>query len=199
MRIAFILLFFVLGAGDLLAQGPPAMMVPPHAQQGVQTGLIEGEVFYRDPDKKPLVGEKVVLLVKRGEEQVLILSKQTDQSGRFQFKNIFKDPLFSYSFAVIFNEQLYVIPHLSLPPGEDKKFLSFEVGPTSPYAVESPPPESMAPSPDGMVAMPPPSSLVAPSFTVSRWESRTPQRIGLALAILVVIVALHFSLRRKPS
>lgn len=199
MKNPLILLFFLVVTGDVLAQGGPPMMLPPHAQTGVVTGVIEGEVFYRDPGKKPLAGEKVVMLVKRGEEQVLILSKQTDAGGRFQFKNIFKDPLFTYSFAIIFEEQLYVIPHLSLPAAEEKKFLSFEVGPTSKYGVTTPPPESMAPSPEGLSAMPPPSSTVDASFTVSRWESHTPQRIALALSIVVALLALNFSLRRKES
>lgn len=196
MRTFLSFLFFVLMAGGAVAQGPPSTMIPPHAQQGVATGIIEGEVFYRDPDKKLLTNEKVVMLVKRGEEQVLILSKQTDEKGFFQFKNIFKDPLFTYSFAVIFKEQLYVIPHLSLGGDEGRKFVSFEVGPTSPYAAQMPQSGERDVSSDGMGAMPPPSSTVLPSFTVSRWESRAPQRIALVLSVLVILLSLQLSMRK---
>lgn len=204
-HLLFILIVVSVPVSYSLAQ--PMGTDVPHTQ-GIEMGEIEGTLFTLDKKgkKTPLSGNKVAIIVFRNGQRILMLDKTTDQKGVFTFKNIFKDPSYSYALGALFEDIPYLFSPIQLSEKEDKKVVSFQVGAGSPYKMEGMPDQGQGPQrtesrPSNTVNfMAPPSGSVEPHRTVPSVLSHPYQRIALSLSILVLILAwyLYTSTRKKP-
>lgn len=169
------------------AQSPP--VVAPHMQKGVKTGVIEGRVFTKLGGQKNNVPEQAVaLMVFHEGTRVLMLDKMTDANGKFQFKNIFQDPDYSYALGVIYEDVLHVISNIQLSQGQSTLDIPFQVGEGSPFVVDKAP----LGGPEG-------DKGIDPSMVPKASQEKTPfsvksvihpyQKLALFLSAFVILFA----------
>jgi hypothetical protein len=98
----------------------------PHEEEAVETGTITGTLL--KDSKTPLPGATVILEILRGQQLVLTIPKQTDQKGRYQFKNIFQTPDFSYAISTKLGAKVFRTEFVSLGKDEKSRKLDLVVG-----------------------------------------------------------------------
>lgn len=183
----FIFTFFILliiPAG--VKSQSPAM--PPHAEEGKETGIIQGVLFSltKDGKRKILPSHKITIIISRKGRRVLTLDKKTDDKGHFHFKNIFSDPDFSYALGAISGKKMYVVPDIKLKKGETSRDVEFRVGEGSPYEIEHDMATSMS---SGQ-----PSKRVRHS--VGETWSHAYRDIAIALAIIVILLGGYYYFKK---
>ncbi len=187
-------IFFILAVHfHVEAKSPPSME---QAFPGMEMGELRGTVWVSDTEgnKKPLSHSEVALVVFHKGEQVLALHKPSDANGEFVFKNIFKDPSFEFAIGVLYEDSPYVMEGLHLEPYQDFLAVDLQVGEGSPYLV---PQNIVQEELKTDLNMPPPSSTVKGSFSVSKAWGEPHQKMALFLSAMVVILALYFGLKKK--
>lgn len=186
-----ILFLFLLQTMTAVAM-PTASKDAPHDMDIKDAGIITGTIFSTDEKggKKPLVGQKVSIVIYKDGQQVLVLEKQTDQKGKFEFKNIFKDPTFAYDFVTVYNEALFVYPHVHLKPEEKMKEIDFEVGENSPYKTEQDAQGSTESAPPPGMGLEDSTAHNMP-ITNPKW-ARPFQTFALALCAVVLLFAGYY-------
>ncbi|HSA60478.1 MAG TPA: hypothetical protein VLJ37_12435 [bacterium] len=207
----FLLLLLSFPKGGAQAQQPMGGMaegMPPMAQmpqfQGMQMGVFDGTlVEMKGGGKKaPVPGQTVAIVVFQNGQRVLMLNKKTDEQGRFQFKNIFMDPSFSYLIGTMWNGKLYEMTDLGLKEGEKERKIELSVGEGSPYWVTDvkPPQEEPAEAeaealPQGpsdlMRASSPPPASAEGAFSVGSYWEYPYQKIALVLSGIVALAGLY--------
>lgn len=179
----------------LILHAQPQGMLPPHETPGLETGEIVGTLFYIDKKgvKKPLGSHKVAIVVFQNNQRVLMLHKDTNEKGIFGFKNIFKNPAYSYALGVLYEGKPYLLGSLQLKKDESKRVVEFRVGEGSPHLMEGMPPvREKVSSPSTVSFMAPPSSTVAGSLSVPSVIAYPYQQIAVILVVLVLIFAGYF-------
>lgn len=168
-------------------QMPP--QTSPHEMPGVaNTGEIAGVLFTQNEKgtKTPLTQQQVSLIVFNNNQQVLMLEKTTDQNGHFHFKNIFRDPAFSYGLGLSYNNDLFVYPRFQLDKNEAIKKIEFQVGTGSPYQRNL----------ESMMKQRPAATLDRDSFT--NWQ-KFFQGFAILLLVLTVIFSAYFLGKRAKK
>lgn len=143
---ALLTLLIMLVASWAHAQGMPPMnaeasgQTMPHSEMKV--GQFEGTLI---KNGKPQAGKEIVIQVKQGGQVLLTLPKKTDDKGQFVFKNIFKDPQYSYLLMTEDEGKLYRHGPLQLTEKQDSLKVTFTIKPENaadmnaePMAPESP-------------------------------------------------------------
>ena len=181
------------GLFSVPAQAQPTQ-APPHMPGIDNAGIIAGEIFVKEgTDKKiPVADQTVTIIVYQGGEQVLTLDKKTDADGKFLFKNIIRDPGFSYEFGTMYDKDVYIYPKTQLAGDEVKKTLLFVIGKDSPYKINMDELAAMQKPGENVPAnmMPPPAGGV-PHANVSEWDK--PFKIyTIILSVLVVMLAGYY-------
>ena len=175
----------------LYAQQVPTEASPHEMPNVENTGEIVGTLFTQNEkgEKTPAPQQKVSLLVFNNDQQVLMLEKPTDQNGHFHFKNIFRDPAFSYGLGLMYNDDLFVYPRFHLEKNEIIKKIEFHVGQGSPYQRDL---ESMMKqkSPAARPSLEPPVS--------SNWQ-KFFQGFAILLLSLTVIFSAYFLGKRAKK
>lgn len=221
------LLLFVLllSVGGAQAQPPMEGMaegMPPMAQmpqfQGMEMGIFDGTlVETKGAGKKaPVPGHAVAIVIFQNGQRVLMLNKKTDEQGRFQFKNIFMDPSYSYLIGTMWNGKLYEMHDLKLKKGEKVRKIEFLIGEGSPHGAAdvSPPleepveaapqapvepaPEARPPGPSDLMraAAPAPGSAEG-AFSVGSYWEHPYQKIAIVLSGIVALAALYHWVQPK--
>ena len=57
--------------------------------QGIEKGVLQGRVLFMDT-KAPMPSQAIVIIAYFDGNRILMLDKQTDANGRFEFQNIFR-------------------------------------------------------------------------------------------------------------
>lgn len=130
---AAILIIMALPAG--VSAMPPQKS--PHETKAVETGVITGRLL--KDGKTPLAGKTVVLEIFQGGGLVLAIPKQTDPSGRYIFKNIFRTPEFEYSVSAGHDGKTYRTDLVTLAREEKERLLDLAVGAGAKEAAPLPP------------------------------------------------------------
>lgn len=117
---------------------------PPHSK--TEVGEIHGTLM---KEGKPQAGKQVVIQVQQNGQTVLTLPKTTGAKGEFVFKNIFRDPQYSYTLLAESDGKIYHEGPLTMPAKQDVLKVRFDLNPehSTEMNAESLPPESprMAP------------------------------------------------------
>lgn len=171
---ALLAVLIMLFASWAQAQGMPPIASdsaaqPPHSK--METGQLEGTLT---KDGKPQAGREIVIQVQQGGQVLLTLPKKTDGKGQFIFKNIFKDPQYSYILLTEDDGKIYRHGPLQLTGKQDALKVVFAIKPEAVVDMDSQP---MAP--DNPRAM---SHGKAPD----QWQQQ--QTISIVLAGLVLAI-----------
>lgn len=209
MRFLNIMLLFLLA---LIASPAHAQMMPTGDMKAVMPdvprGRFEGQVMFLEGEKKkPMAHQTVALMVFQNGERILMLNKQTDEKGRFEFKNIFRDPSFTYAIGSMHEEQVYVLPKLGLLPSEESKTVELVVGAGSPHlmaamvpgAAGAGGPAAEAGSQDmGMGGgMAPRAGSGKAPFSAHSILGQSHQKVALFLSLAVILLAFYFAKSKK--
>lgn len=162
-----------------------------------EIGILKAKL-YRIQDNSPLANQEVVIMVFQNEERVLMLNKKTDAKGIVVFKNIFADSAFTYAVGTMEGEKPYVIPSLSLKPGNKEISVELPVGEGSPYDASQMMMEGerrISPGDPGMA--PSSSGGENPQFTASSFLGTIDQKIAMTLSLLVIIGGVLLAARGK--
>jgi len=206
MAFFFIVCVLTVNAGAVSAQTAPTPDKP-HAINGMpnmgKTGVIEGTVFTLDDkeQKTPISGQEITMVVLNNGQQVLTLKKTTDAKGQFVYKNIFMDQAFAYGFGTVYEDNLYVFPHLSLGADEETKRIDFQIGSGSPYWRD---PQTMGQKPSGGMQAPANrDTMSAGNDTHNAHDDESwaqPYRfLAIGLGVLVALVAAYFAGKKSAS
>lgn len=124
--------------------------LPPHTK--MEVGQMEGTLT---KDGKPQAGKEVVIQVQQDGQIILTLPKKTDEKGQFVFKNIFKDPQYSYLLMTEDDGKTYRHGPLQLSGKQDTLKVVFAIKPeaaadmnAAPMPPESPRATSHGKAPD---------------------------------------------------
>lgn len=115
-----------IAASFLIAAAHAQAPAKPHEPGPMASGVIKGRLL---KEGKPMPGHEVVLEVMRQGVAVLSIPKAADVEGRYQFKNIFQSPEFSYAVSAEFEGEIYRTPFISLKAGQGEARLDLKVGP----------------------------------------------------------------------
>lgn len=193
--LSFFLFLNLIFSPAAMAQDPSNAMPP---IQGMEVGLLQGNLFVeKTPGKKEVLPDFVVaLMVFQDGKRILMLDKKTDAKGFFEFKNIFKDPAYTYTVGTIYEDMLYLIPNLTLKKEDKVLKVDFVVGPKSPHLVGSAS-EMMkgAPAEQGTQATPN-SPRITPTVKKHDFMSQHHQKLALGLSILAIVFVVYLA-RRK--
>lgn len=115
----------------------------PHKEAETKTGVITGTLL--EDNKTKLSNHQVWIEIMRQGELVLTIPKETDLNGRYQFRNIFQSPEFSYAVGTEYKGRVYRTDAVRLKEGETVKRLDLVVGAGAEAIEPPPPPVSEAP------------------------------------------------------
>lgn len=103
---------------------PPQEEPSPHeaSAPGRIVGRLTGE------GQAPLPQHTVTLEILRERTLILAIPKQTDANGRYEFKNIFRSPEFSYAVSAQHEGKTYRTPFVSLSTREEQRTLDLATG-----------------------------------------------------------------------
>lgn len=135
----------------------------------MEVGQLEGTLT---KDGKPQAAKEIVIQVMQGEQVLLTLPKKTDEKGQFVFKNIFKDPQYSYILLTEDDGKVYRHGPLQLTGKQNVLKVVFAIKPEAAVDVGA---QSLAP--DNPRAMP---HGKAPD----QWQQQ--QTVSIILAALVL-------------
>lgn len=131
-----IILMLVNGVTPAWAQAPavPADMTPPKMMEllkdsplgKIATGQIHGRLSLNG---KALPQHTVIIQVQQDGQTVLTLPKKTNDAGDYLFKNIFRDPQFSYTLFAEHEGHVYRLPPVQLAAKQNILALNFELTP----------------------------------------------------------------------
>lgn len=115
--------------------------MPPEMAGKMQVGEIRGTLI---KEGKPQSGQQVVIQVQQNGQTLLTLPKTTDAKGEFIFKNIFRDPQYSYTLLAEAAGVVYRNGPLHLSGKQEVLKVRFELVPKNAVdmAAEPLPPES---------------------------------------------------------
>lgn len=164
-----LILFFASWAN---AQGMPPGMAeatgqPPHTKMDV--GQMEGTLT---KDGKPQANKEIVIQVQQGGQTLLTLPKKTDENGQFIFKNIFKDPQYSYFLLTEDGGKVHRYGPVQLAAKQDTVKVAFAIKPENAAEMNAAP-------------MPPESPRAMPHEKApDQWQRQ--QMVSIVLAGLVL-------------
>lgn len=189
-RFIFVFFVFLMIPAGVKSQTPA---VSPHAEEGKETGIIQGVLFSiaENGKRKILPSHKVTIIISRQGRGVLTLDKETDDKGHFNFKNIFSDPDFSYALGAIFDKKMYVVPDIKLKKGEMSHDVEFRVGEESPYEIEHDMAASMG---SGMDPGGKPIKRV--SHSAGQAWSDAYRDVAVALSIIVILLGGYYYFKK---
>lgn len=169
---ALLTVLIMLFASWANAQGMPPMSAgdasqPPHSK--MEVGQLEGTLT---KNGKPQAGKEIVIQVQQGGQVLLTLPKKTDEKGQFIFKNIFKDPQYSYTLMTEDEGKVYRHGPLQLTGKQTSLKVAFAIKPDAEVDTNA-----VSPPPDGQHGM---SHEKAPN----QWEQQ--QTVSIVLAGLVL-------------
>lgn len=156
------------------AQGMPPGMAeaagqPPHSK--IEVGQLEGTLT---KDGKPQAGKEIVIQVQQGGQTLLSLPKKTDEKGQFVFKNIFKDPQYSYLLLTEDDGKVYRHGPLQLGSKQNSLKVAFAIRPENAVEMNAP-------------SMPPESPrMMSQGKAPGQWQRE--QMVTIVLAGLVLVV-----------
>lgn len=140
----------------------------------IPVGVLQGVL---QKDGRPLANHLVIIQVRQGGEQVLTLPKTTDAHGRFEFKNIFRDPQFAYTLFTESDGKVYKLPPLTPTAAQEKYSVTFAIGP-----------ETLAGELSASETLPANSPRMAePVKQAGEWQWHQLSAILLSCAVLVVL------------
>lgn len=140
----------------------------------IPIGVLQG-VLHKDG--KSLPNHLVIIQVRQDGEQVLTLPKTTDAQGRFEFKNIFRDPQFAYTLFTESDGKVYKLPPLTPSAAQEKYSVTFAVGP-----------ETLAGELSASETLPANSPRMAgPVKQAGEWQWHQLSAILLSCAVLIVL------------
>lgn len=157
------------------AQGMPTGMAeaagqPPHTQMDV--GQLEGTLT---KDGKPQGGKEIVIQVQQGGQTLLTLPKKTDEKGQFVFKNIFKDPQYSYILLTEDGGKVYRHGPLQLSGKQNALKVAFAIRPENAVEMNAQP-------------MPPESPrMMSQGKAPGQWQQQQTVTIVLAGLVLAIM------------
>ena len=190
---------------SLLSLKVQAQQPPPHMDSvmpGVEKGILDGVLVVSDEGKKekPIPNQAVVLMVFQNGERILMLNKETDAAGKFQFKNIFKDEQFEYALGTMVEEQPYLMSGIRMNKSQESLQVRFVVGKGSPYKIDraASEHEHEEASPGSMQGMNAASNTRTPLTAQSFW-AKSYQKMAIILAGIVSLIVLAFILRKGFS
>lgn len=119
-----VLALLVLSASASAQAAPPPGAPSPHeaTAPGRIVGRLTGE------GQAPLPGHTVTLEILQGRTLILAIPKQTDERGRYEFKNIFRSPEFSYAVSAEHEGKTYRTPFVSLQARDQELTLDLATG-----------------------------------------------------------------------
>jgi hypothetical protein len=161
----------ILIVGSAFAMPPSASPdQPPHSK--MQVGEIHGTLL---KDGKPQAGKQVVIQVQQDGQTLLTLPKTTGPKGEFVFKNIFRDPQYSYTLLTEEDGKIYHEGPLKMGAKQEVLKVRFEI--THQHSAEM--------SAD---ALPPESPRMMPQGKVQgQWQQQQLTSILLSAGVLVVL------------
>lgn len=167
------------GIGLIIALGqaeamPPAAdgAQPPHTQMAV--GEIHGTLL---KDRTPQAGKQVVIQVQQDGQTLLTLPKTTGPKGEFVFKNIFRDPKYSYTLMAESDGKIYSKGPLKMGVSQEVMKLQFELTPQNEISMnedQALPPES-------------PRSGHTHEKMTGQWQQQELTSMILSAGVLVVL------------
>lgn len=179
---ALLTVLIMLFASWANAQGMPPMPAgdaaqPPHSK--MEVGQLEGTLT---KNGKPQAGKEVVIQVQQGGQVLLTLPKKTDEKGQFIFKNIFKDPQYSYTLMTEDDGKVYRHGPLQLTGKQTTLKVAFAIKPEAAADLHAEP-------------MPPESPRAMPhNKAPDQWEQQKTVSVllaGLVLALMAYALGRH--------
>lgn len=180
--LALVMLF--ISTSLFAADAPPGMAeaagMPPHSN--VQVGEIHGTLI---KNGKPQANKQVVIQVQQEGQVLLSLPKQTDAKGEFVFKNIFKDPKFSYMLLTEDDGKSFHNGPIQLSPKQDVVKVKFEISPDKMAEMNA-------------EAMPPESPRAMPhNKAPQQWQNQQMTAIVLSALVLIILAFAFGRYQRK--
>jgi hypothetical protein len=164
-------------------------------------GKLVGELIYqgRDGTIEKAAGRKVALMVFFKGQRVLMLDKDTDQEGRFEFSNVFKDPDYQYAVGAIFEDKLFVYPNITMPNDKEEIKIEFLIGENSPYKISEDITNQARKIATGEINQPMSSNSenqIQPTVLLSRSQAKN---LTIILSVLILFLAIFYSFNKKES
>ncbi len=180
--LALLMLFIstTLFAADAPQGMAEAAGMPPHSK--AQVGEIHGTLV---KDGKPQANKQVRIQVQQDGQILLELPKQTDAKGDFVFKNIFKDPKFSYIILTEDEGKTFHNGPIQLSPKQDVATIKFEITPDKMVEMNAEPMPASSPR-----AMP---QAKAPQ----QWQNQQMTSIVLSAIVLILLAFAFGRYQRK--
>lgn len=180
--IVFLITSFAL---PLHAQAPE--MSPHEAKRG-KTGVLVGTVI--KGKSVPLGEQSVALEIFHRGRPVLTIPKRTGADGSYQFKNIFRNPDFSYVISTSYNGTTHRTKPASLGMDEDSITLNLDVSATPSTPTTPATPSAVAKPPHGKYLM----------RKKGGWPFTGYQTLAIILSIIAIGGAVYVVRKRKrPS
>ncbi len=143
---------------------------PPHTKMDV--GQMEGTL---SKNGRPQVGKEIVIQVQQGGQILLTLPKKTDEKGQFVFKNIFKDPQYSYFLLTEDEGRVYRHGPVQLTGKQDTVKVVFAIKPENAIEMNAAP-------------MPPESPrMMSHEKAPGQWQQQQVMSIVLAGLVLALM------------
>lgn len=163
---------------------PPGMAdaagQPPHSK--MQVGEIHGTLL---KDGKPQAGKQVVIQVQQDGQILLTLPKTTGPKGEFVFKNIFRDPQYSYTLLTEEGGKIYQEGPLQMTAKQEVLKVRFEIAHvhSAEMNAESLPPES--------------PRMMAQGKAPDQWQQQQMTSIVLSAIVLIILAYVFGRYQRK--
>lgn len=170
MKLGIAMMVMLMGTAYAMPpSGADASGAPPHTRMDV--GQLEGTLT---KNGRPQAGKEIVIQVQQGGQTLLTLPKKTDEKGQFIFKNIFRDPQYSYILLTEDEGRVYHYGPVQLTGKQDTLKVAFAIAPENAVEMNAAP-------------MPPESPRMMPHEKApAQWQSQ--QMVSIVLACLVLVV-----------
>lgn len=179
-----LLALFLLMVSSIAFAMPPAgtdaAAMPPHSK--TEVGEIHGTLT---KDGKPQSGKQVVIQVQQDGQTLLTLPKTTGPKGEFVFKNIFRDPQYSYTLLTEDDGKIYQEGPLKLTAKQDVLKVRFEIKHehSAEMNADALPPESPRMMPHGKAE--------------GQWQQQQMTSIVLSAIVLIILAYAFGRYQRK--